>query len=474
LGTGTGVAAATAVGWRLFGRRRGWTVAGVLATLLLVAAPPATHAGPPVFAGPVPGARCALGDLPERTQGRVPASDVTSGRAVKGYRCNAALVAHLASTAGYKVQRYVDRHARQCAYYDSTRAFPTDVPSHSAGTFVVDMGRPTRPVLTATLRTPAMLSPHESLLVNQRRGLLVADMGSPTTMPGFLDVYDLTLDCRHPRLESSTPLGILGHESAFAPDGLTYYVSALVGHGIAAIGLEDPALPTLLTLIPGALIHGMSTSDDGTRLYVADIANSRLDVLDVSQIQRRQPAPRAVLLSTLTWPEVSFPQTTRPFVVRGHHYLMEVDEFTALTGSAQVGAARIIDIQNERHPFVVANLRLAVHMPTNRGGEQAKDPGAGQPLGGYAAHYCSLPRTADPGIIACTMIKSGLRIFDVRDPLHPREVAYFNRPPSSGSSNAVSSIAFDPARREVWYSDSASGFWVVRLTSTAWPTGGSH
>jgi len=89
------------------------------------------------------------------------------------------------------------------------------------------MKNPAKPVLTDTLKTAAMASPHESLRLNAKRGLLVAVFASPTTQPGIVDVYDVGADCRTPRLVSSTPLGGLGHEGGFAPDGLTYYVGSL-------------------------------------------------------------------------------------------------------------------------------------------------------------------------------------------------------------------------------------------------------
>ena len=57
------------------------------------------------------------------------------------------------------------------------------------------------------------------------------------------------------------------------------------------------------------------------------------------------------------------------------------------------------------------------------------DPGALFPAQGYAAHYCSradAQRTR--GSSGCSMILSGLRLFDISDVKHPREVAYFNKP----------------------------------------------
>jgi hypothetical protein len=84
-----------------------------------------------------------------------------------------------------------------------------------------------------------------------------------------------------------------------------------------------------------------------------------------------------------------------------------------------------------------------------------------------------VPRQADPGIVACSMIMSGLRVFDIRDPKHPREVAYFNKPPSGGS-HAMSAPAFDPARGDIWYTDGGTGFWNVHVTNGAWPRHGAY
>jgi hypothetical protein len=419
----------------------------------------------------VPRAHCGPGALPETAaQGRVPAADYTSGRAAKGYMCNTREVSHVASTAGLKVFRYTDHAGRTCAYYDSTQFFPTDAPANlnkdGLGVFVLDMTNPAKPKKTANLTTPAMLTPHESLQLNQKRGLLVAVAGNAVTEPGVVDVYDLTRDCRTPQWQSSTPFGVLGHESAMSPDGLTFYASSTYGMIAAAIDLTNPKVPVLLWVKAGVIYHGMSVSDDGKRLYAANdsFSNLSLDILDVSQIQARALAPQVPLISNLNWPSVSIPQVPIPFTEKGHPYLLEVDEFNKPTG--EVGAARIIDIADDKHPFVTSNIRLEVHQPANRTGTtQQTDPGAPEsPFGGYTAHYCSVPRRANPVLAACSFIGSGLRIFDIRDPKHPREVGYFNMPSSKGS-HAMSAPAWDAAHGQVWYSDSNSGFYAVQLTN---------
>jgi hypothetical protein len=71
-------------------------------------------------------------------------------------------------------------------------------------------------------------------------------------------------------------------------------------------------------------------------------------------------------------------------------------------------------------------------------------------------------------------------VFDIRDPAHPKEVAYFVAPPDTVSLTggpvidekanwAMSQPAFVPERKEIWYSDGTSGFYALRLTNGAWP-----
>ncbi len=428
-------------------------------------------------AGPTQGTRCDDGSRPEKVQGKVPAADYESGRAKKGYFCNARLVSHFGSSGGYRVERYVDKAGHECAYWDSTLLWPHNAPEQETegpGVYVMDMSNPAKPRLTAVLRTPAMQSPHESVRLNTKRGLLVADMGYPTWNPGFIDVYSLKEDCRQPVLESSVPVGIIGHEGGFAPDGKTYYVASLYGHTLAAIDLTNPKTPTLLWASSDYQPHGVSVSNDGKRLYIAEAAFSDgndfsgLTILDTSEIQRRELNPQVPIVSRLTWPQISTPQNATPFTMKGHEYLLQTDEF----GSGKhIGAARIIDIENEKKPFVVSNLRLAV----NKGG-QTEDPGDDQPFQGYQAHYCSLPSRVDPYIVACSFIMSGLRVFDIRDVKHPREIAYFNKPrlpgthpyyPSKAGAFAMAAPAYDQASRDIWYTDGNSGYYVVRLTKGA-------
>lgn len=445
---------------------------------------------------PTPRATCGPGSRPETgLQGRVSREDHSSGRARDGFTCNTEIVGTYVTpnaygtVGGFKVERYTDAAGHDCAYYDSTLLYPSNlIDSHGGGVNVLDMSNPSKPLLTAQLMTPAMLSPHESLVLSKERGVLAAVLGNPAFGPGVVDVYDISGDCRHPLLKASAPVGVLGHESGFSPDGKTFYSASPGTPTLTAIDLTNLSLPVPLITIP-LKSHGLSISADGNRAYIAGGgANSPFDtstagkpgvvILDVSEIQARKLNPVVHEVGRVTWPSISIPQNAIPITIKGKPYLVEIDEYTDSTtspgGAGNIGAGRIIDISDETKPKVISNLRLEVHQPENKAVRDG-DPGANLPVQGYGGHYCNVPTRVDPTIVACSMILSGLRVFDIRDPFHPREVAYFNAPsnprmlPPEESNWAMSSPSFVPERQEIWYTDGFSGFYAVRVTNGAWP-----
>src|SRR4051794_18578866 len=296
------------------------------AVIAVVAGAALPTAGPAMAATPkaTPPAHCGPGSRPGTgMQGRVPAGTK------KGFACNMTLLSHQGASGGFKVQRFVDRSGHECAYYDSTLLYPSNIQHLSdqpTGVFVLDMSNPRKPHLTTALQTPAMQTPHESLLLNERRGLLVAVMGNPLFYPGFVDVYDVNRDCRHPDLQSSLPVGLLGHESGFAPDGKTFYSTSLFNSTVTAVDLTNPKVPTTIWTA-NYPSHGFTVSDDGNRGYIAGY-NVGLIVIDTSETQARKPAPNVPEISRLTWPTLSVPQVALPVRFHGKPHLIEVDEFS--------------------------------------------------------------------------------------------------------------------------------------------------
>jgi hypothetical protein len=430
----------------------------------------------------VPRAVCGPGARPETgIQGRISRADHVSGLAAKGLQCNAELVGkHTAEKAGvsgtivgtvggYKVQRYKDKRGNECAYYDTSLLPPSNAGDANLGVHVLNMNDPKNPKLTMILTTPAMAFPHESLVLSQKRGLLMAVAGNlaQAVLPGIVDIYDLEGPggCSVPVLKSSTPVGIFGHESGLAPDGNTFYSASFSTKTIVALDIKNPALPEILGYVV-INSHGLSISQDGTRAYIAkdaayvsadgDKGGFGLGIFDFSDFQNRKPQPKGREVASLSWKGISIPQSTVPITIKGKPYVLESDEFGP-------GASRLIDISDDKHPFVISNLRLQVHQADIRKANPSMedDPGVNTPFSfaqDYTGHFCNVPTLVDPPIVACGMAVSGLRIFNIQDPYHPREVAYFTAPVQKrvfpeGSNWAYSMPTFVPERKEVWYSE---------------------
>src|SRR3954454_20746157 len=136
---------------------------------------------------PVPRAVCGPGAREETgIQGRISRADHESGLAAKGLRCNAVLVGQhtqekagqsgtiVGDVGGYKVVRYVDKYGNECAFYDTSLLPPTNVPDGNLGVRVLDMADSSKPALSPILTSPAMSFPQASLILSQKRGLLMA------------------------------------------------------------------------------------------------------------------------------------------------------------------------------------------------------------------------------------------------------------------------------------------------------------
>jgi hypothetical protein len=443
---------------------------------LPAALPIVTRAEPPLVAAPR--AQCGANSRPEPgIQGRVP-----EGAAANSLSCNVTLIGHQGSSGGFKTWRYVDSHGRECAYYDTALLYPLNavqLAGTSNGVVVLDMSDPSHPVKTDALTSLPMLSPHESVSLNPKRGLIAAVLGNPATYPGLVSIYDAHEDCRHPVHQYTGLIARLGHESGFSPDGNTFYAAGTAFKAVTAIDVTNPKSPH--PIWHGQVSsHGMALSEDGNRAYIADATGGFMLILDTSEIQARRPNPKAREVARLTWKTHSIPQNAYPFTRNGKPYVLEFDEYTAgTTGRGDtdtVGAARIIDISDETKPRVYSNIRLQVNQPAEHKAA-GSDPGAFSPVQGYAAHYCSLSSRVNPNVVACSFITSGLRIFDISDLKHPKEIAYYVAPPKprfengyQASSYAMSRPSIVPSRREVWYSDGTSGFYVLRVDKAVWPS----
>lgn len=415
--------------------RRPLHLALPLALVAAVLSVPSAGAAPdPATPGPVARANCGPGSAPETgVQGQVPRADRDSGRSAKGYWCNMSLIGQYQGKGAGVVSATYDH----CSY---TGTFTGSVAGGPRGVEVLDVSDPANPTVTTTLTSPAMSTvTWESLKVNHKRGLLAA-VGVPV-FPGegvaTFDIYDISEDCTQPRLLNrvpgtkniSKPLPILGaHEGAFSPDGETYYATGAYSGALTAIDVKDPKRPKVVfSGVTGLTNHGLSISKDGNTMYGVTLSPAGIQILDVSDIQARKPAPQLRQISGLTWPDGLLSQMTIPFTSKGHKYLVAVDE-------GDNGGVRMINIDDPERPFIAKRYTLEISLPKNLHLRQ-RDVG-GNGLFGYEAHYCSLNRHVNPTALACGYFQSGIRIFDIRNPLRPREIAYFNPPAQTGKTLA--------------------------------------
>lgn len=462
--------------------------------------------------GPAPKAQCGPSDRTEHgLQGQTTAEERASGDSERGYNCNLELVGQFRGEGAFSQDgpSYFDHCAYVATENNPRQAHP--------GIVVVDVSNPKNPRATAYLAdTPAALSPHENNKVNEKRGLLGL---AQSNGPNFA-VYDLNGDCAHPKLASSiTVPNSFGHMGGWAEDGNTYYIGQQfrgVGGILPIIDVTNPYNARWLlnwTFAGDGRPHDVSTNGAGTRLYAGQPGNfgapkndssfgpDGLVILDVSDIQLRRPNPQIRIVSRLFWDDQGQVEQMLPFSSHGRSYLISTDESGGQAGVGRLAAAcargaspygysNVIDITDETNPKIVSRIMLEVHDPRNCTKFLAEPPEMGGGPLDYSTERCALDRSTNPTMAACGSRGTGTRVYDIRDPLHPAEIAYWKGPaprkaflPGSGSwspgvdrtvekqaglARFVKVPAADGKGRELnlWIVGDAGGFQVLRFTDS--------
>lgn len=376
----------------------------------------------------VPRAECGPGSMPETgLQGQIPLTDRDSGRSSEGYSCNLKRVGHFQGTGNATM----GASYKDCMYAGSMGLGALKNPE--PGVQVVSFADLNNPVLTDIISSPATrLGTWETLKVHDERGLLIGAAVPLILGGGFISVYDIKSDCTKPRLLNGVDHAnntflkrFMAHEGGFSPDGNTYWTSGLVPGNLYAFDITDPSNPIIIySGRTGTDNHGFSFSPDGNRMYLANQFPGGFQILDISEIQNRKENPIIKAVGRIRWMNGLVTQITVPFVSKGKHYVLGVDE----GGS---GGVRLVDINDEANPKIVRKYELEI----NRGENlkiRTKDTDK-EGIFGYEAHYCTVDRYQDPQFLACTYVQSGIRVFDISDPLQPLEIAYYLPPTEPGA-----------------------------------------
>ena len=415
------------------------------------------------FPASIPKAICGPTDHTESgLQGETTEQERFSGDSETAYNCNLQLVGEEPQDT-YQGAYSQDgpAYSGHCAYYGSDRGFTT-----GQGIKAIDVSDPKHPVVTANLTdSHAALDPHET--PHAQGGLLVAGQTNGSNFA----VYDVSADCAHPVLKgqvnASSPS--FHHMGDFSPDGKTFYASQNfmgVGGFLYIFDLSDPAnpkelppwqylgdgAPHSLNLVPSGFLPGVP---EGTLAFVGHPGSfpytggpDGLVVEDVSDYQNRLPNPQIRIISTLFWTDQGTTESMIPVKIKGHPYIISTDETGAMGGTLAGWAAacaggvgpfgfpQIIDIADVTNPKIIAKLRLQVDDPANCSALLAETPqdvgtGPGTNLPGffgtaqYSEERCVADNPDDTKMLACSLSNAGVRVFDVSDPSHPSEIAYW-------------------------------------------------
>ena len=447
-------------------------VTGLLAPFMVPAAMHGAEAAP----------ACGRRDRPETgVAGDVPLTDQLTGRADEGYNCGLALVGY--SSLGGRGGNGNMAWSGDCAYIAGD------------GVAIVDVRDPAHPRHTGTLHAAgadatietlhAVDAPGRSLLATGRYGLFGLSGGEGTAP---VDIWD-TRDCSHPKHLTTIQFPANVHNLTFTADGKRLWSTL----PLRAFDLTDLARPKLLPDIEPELAadgypnyqyaHEAWPSPDGTRLYVGgqfEPINEELLVVNTEG----WPARKATVEGRIALPGHSI----RPMRINGKPFLLNSDESilnpvakgclpNELTPFAGASRPYLTDISNEHYPQVRGELRLPINDPIHCGEQTLSGVNA-------SVHYQDADDADDTTFTMSSMWNAGLRIHDVRDPAHPREVAYFNPgtfPKANplegdldagtvlglqnptGLDQAWAHVRYRPATGHIWLTTATGGFWVLEL-----------
>lgn len=463
---------------------------------------------------------CSEDDLPETgLQGDVPKADQESGRAKLGYNCGLSLVGQTV------VERAPGRNERartgnanmawvgDCAYVAGPGAlFGPPSPESTWGVAVVDASDPGRPRHVTTLRTPGAVASSETLHAvetGDRAVLVVGQYGNVGNSDVPMDVYDVS-DCADPRklatlrwpenihnltvsgngryVFATQPLQVYDLDPLFDGDGATgaRFLGNLEKHipmPLVPIGPGadvDDILPRVVREARpnpvGTLAHEAWPSHDGSTLYIGGVTAQfeAVTIVDLSswltRDRRNRPAGQPRVISQRSGRGHSVRTATvhqgdevRRFLLHSEESVFGLaygclpEKLNPFAGPAEPWLTEITD---EANPVEVSQFGLEINQPGHCLSQLESGVNS-------STHYHDVDDPDDTTFAMVSMWNAGLRVFDIRNPERPVEVAYFN-PGDVGGNQVVLDQAWGHVRYveetgHIWFATASGGFWVVEL-----------
>ena len=143
-----------------------------------------------------------------------------------------------------------------------------------------------------------------------------------------------------------------------------------------------------------------------------------------------------------------------------------------------------MDISDELKPKLTSELILEMNAP-DKCASVLPDL-VGLSIFTYGTHYCSVDNRDNATTLACGMFNSGIRVFDIRNPRRPKEIAYFypaGVTTASGGSNhglgnnfvpggpdwCSAQVHLDAERGTLWTTCQDNGLLMLKFEHGVWP-----
>lgn len=467
-------------------------------------------------------------------QGDVPLEDQISGEAEKGYNCGLTLLGHATlSTDGRQPTGNANMAwAGDCAYVSGPGALTGEPnPRPGWGVAVVQVSGKGIPTHVKTLRSPGSRATSETLHAvdtPERSILVVGQYGNAAgAKPNPMDVFDVS-DCANPiHLEgngSPTPAGVEPsptfdwprniHNLTISANGRYVFATQPLqvldlaplfdGDPSTALRQEDArnieAATPSARVSPGPLAdldddieddawseqrsgylsHEAWPSPDGTKVYVGGQLPTweTLTILDIKDWLADPVNARPKVISQ----KQGRGHSVRTATIGGKRFVLHSEESVLgptagclpETLNPAVGPAQpwLTDISNEENPQLISQFGLEIN-------EAVNCPEAVRSNVRTGVHYHDVDNEDDTTFVMASMWNAGVRVFDVRDPARPVEVAYFNPgdvDPSTHRVNPINpnddGVVLDRAwghvrwlanKNQMWFATESGGFWVAEL-----------
>jgi hypothetical protein len=339
------------------------------------------------------------------------------------------------------------------------------------GTSILDISDPRAPKVLSTVMLDAPGSHSHKVRVVQDDIMIVnSELRGPVAGPyedGGFRIYDIK-DKTNPKLlhfERTFGKGV----HRFDCDDTYAYISTemegFVGNILVIYDIRDPARPEEVSRwwMPGQNVAGGETPNpkkaahrlhhamrSGDKLY-AGCWMSGFAIIDISDIRN----PRTLCLHDVHPPalEPSHTLLKVPFPIKGREIALATDEERSNRGSDDGKPHAPLYVFDVTDP---TNMKKLAEYHVSETGMPYHGPGVR-----FGAHQFREEMTDTRAFV--TWFAAGLRIVDVADPAHPREVGYFIPEPGRGKNAPQTNDVEMDARGLVFITDKARGFDVIEF-----------